>query len=57
MANKTKRVVLDRPHTHAGVRYAAGDTADLRPQTAQWLVDRGDAHWPEPTQSEVSDNE
>jgi hypothetical protein len=35
------RVVLIRPHTHAGKRHAPGAVIDVDATTADWLVSQG----------------
>lgn len=32
---------LIKPHTHAGVLYAAGSRLDVDEATARWLIERG----------------
>jgi hypothetical protein len=38
MTPTTTRVVLNRPHTHAGQRHGPGDAIDVDATTADWLV-------------------
>ena len=42
------RLVLKRPHTHAGQALQAGDRIDVEATTADWLIAQGIAT-PEPT--------
>lgn len=35
------RILLDRPHTHAGRLYAPGDRLDVAADTADWLIAQG----------------
>lgn len=35
------KVILQKPHTHAGVNYPAGTTIDVDAGTAQWLAENG----------------
>ena len=35
------RLVLKRPHTHAGKALQAGDRIDVDPHVAQWLLSQG----------------
>lgn len=35
------RLVLTRPHTHAGQDFKAGDRIDVPPSTAEWLIANG----------------
>ena len=35
------RLVLKRPHTHAGKAFQAGDRIDVDHSTAQWLLSQG----------------
>jgi hypothetical protein len=37
----TTRVLLTRPHTHAGTTYAAGARIDVEAATATWLLAQG----------------
>ena len=46
MTPTTTRVVLNRPHTHAGQRHAAGAVIDVDVTTADWLVSHGVAKPP-----------
>ena len=40
---------LLKPHTHAGVQYAAGDPVDIEDEnTANWLIDVGVAEPADP---------
>jgi hypothetical protein len=41
------RLILNRPHTHAGRLYAPGDRLDVAADTADWLIVQGVAV-PEP---------
>ncbi|RYU56239.1 hypothetical protein EWI61_14595 [Methylolobus aquaticus] len=41
------RLILNRPHTHAGRTYAPGDALEVDLPTADWLIGQGIAH-PEP---------
>ncbi len=34
-------IELIKPHTHAGVLYAAGGRIDVDEATARWLIERG----------------
>jgi hypothetical protein len=46
------RILLNRPHTHAGRLYAPGDRLDVPADTADWLIAQGAAHLaPEPAKS------
>lgn len=45
-------VTLLRPHTHAGVAYAAGDVLNVSPATARWLLEREVASVPLPARPE-----
>lgn len=38
---KTIQVTLTQPHTHAGVRHAAGATIAVPAADAQWLQENG----------------
>jgi len=35
------RLVLKRPHTHAGKAFQAGDRIDVEATTADWLIAQG----------------
>jgi hypothetical protein len=35
------RLVLKRPHTHAGRAYQAGERIDVNARTADWLIAHG----------------
>ena len=35
------RLVLNRPHTHAGQAYTAGDRIEVEATTAEWLLSHG----------------
>ena len=35
------RLVLNRPHTHAGKAFQAGDRIDIEATTASWLIAHG----------------
>ena len=48
------RLILNRPHTHAGCPYAPGDTLDVDTPTADWLIAQGVAR-PEPEALPVVD--
>ena len=48
------RLILHCPHTHAGRPYAPGETLDVDPTTADWLIAQGIAH-PEPDAFPVVD--
>lgn len=39
------QVILNHPHTHAGVEHAAGASLDLDQRTAEWLVSIGVANF------------
>lgn len=41
------RLVLNRPHTHAGKTHAAGDVLDVDADIAEWLL-ANDIAMPEP---------
>ncbi|MBM4201626.1 MAG: hypothetical protein FJ189_10115 [Gammaproteobacteria bacterium] len=41
------RLILNRPHTHAGRLHALGETLDVDPTTADWLIAQ-DVADPEP---------
>ena len=45
------RVVLNRPHTHAGQRHDPGAVIDVDATTADWLVSQGVAQ-PEPVKTD-----
>ena len=38
------RLILNRPHTHAGRQYAPGATLEVDPTTADWLIGHGVAN-------------
>lgn len=38
---KLQKVVLRKPHTHAGQKYAAGDAIDVHEADAAWLAENG----------------
>jgi hypothetical protein len=40
------KMVLIQPHTHAGRRHAAGETIDVPPSLAAWLIEQGIARHP-----------
>jgi hypothetical protein len=42
------RLVLTRPHTHAGTDYSAGDLLEVEADTADWLIAH-DIAVPEPS--------
>ena len=46
------RLILNRPHTHAGRLYAPGDPLDVAPATADWLIGQ-DVASPEPELASV----
>lgn len=48
------RLILNRPHTHAGRLHAPGETLELNQATADWLIAQGIAH-PEPEALPVVD--
>lgn len=35
------KVTLKKPHTHAGVKHAAGDSIGVNDADRQWLADNG----------------
>lgn len=41
--NLMTRLVLTRPHTHAGKQYGAGDRIDVDADIAEWLLSLGTA--------------
>lgn len=46
------RILLNRPHTHAGRLYAPGDRLDVAADTADWLIAQGVVRpVPEPAKS------
>ena len=48
------RLILNRPHTHAGRPYVPGDALDVDPATADWLIGQGVAsREPEPISVEA----
>ena len=46
------RLVLTRPHVHAGKTYAAGDVLDVDADIAEWLL-ANDIAMPEPKPTRV----
>lgn len=40
------KIKLIQPHTHAGRRHAAGETLDVPPSLATWLIEQGIASHP-----------
>ena len=46
------RLVLTRPHTHAGKTHAAGDVLDVDADIAEWLL-ANDIAMPEPKPTRV----
>ena len=47
MTPRPTRLVLTRPHTHAGRTFQAGECIDVDPSAAQWLLEQGIAAPPE----------
>ena len=49
------RLVLKRPHTHAGKTWQAGDRIDVDPHVAQWLLSQGVADKRQPASDSPTD--
>lgn len=47
MTPRSTRLVLTRPHTHAGRTFQAGECIDVDRSAAQWLLEQGIAAPPE----------
>lgn len=45
-----KNVVLLKPHTHAGTKYAPGATLYVAERLADWLVNQGVARFTDPNE-------